>query len=582
LFAEAGIAPPTKTPYQEALGEMTTGQRLLAGIGGGMKGLALGAGQRLGLVDQAAVDEYRNAMDPLSITGAGLAGSVIGQAAIAAPAMFVPGANSAIGASALGGLNGLSQPTRADESAGLNALMGAGAGVAGKYLGDAVGAGAGKLLDKLRAGGYLNVGGRAAAAGGAQAGAQASVTGGSQAGAGTIAAGGGSAAVRGGGSTMGTVGPDPSSMLTPAMAQAAEKGRALGLRTTAGQQSGSRALQQLEAKLESQPMFSGPFNTLKIENQKAINRAAAGALGESGDVVDSALLAHANERIGEVYNAVRATGRREIEPNDFLARLSKVEREYEGLIGDGSRSIAEHPLVRRFMSYAENGDASSEQLADLASKLSKAGNTQMTSGAGDRQLGMALFDVKNHVDDLLQGGLKPELQQLFGQARQQYRNLMLLTQREGVVNPASGNVSGANLARMLQAKDRAGYLMGGNQSDLYNAARFAQAFKPIVGDSGTATRSALTNPMEALLAIPASTASWMYLSRPGTAAAAAAARGVGRAGAAAAGAAQTAGAAGRALTIPMLDGTRAVMPYALPVVSPILAAEFRKQYPAKP
>ncbi len=86
---------------------------------------------------------------------------------------------------------------------------------------------------------------------------------------------------------------------------------------------------------------------------------------------------------------------------------------------------------------------------------------------------------------------------------------MQLTSRAGIVNPATGNVSGASLANKLQQSDRSGYLFGGNQSDLYNAARFASAFKPIVGDSGTATRS--MNLKDMALAIPGNISSWAYL-----------------------------------------------------------------------
>ena len=138
----------------------------------------------------------------------------------------------------------------------------------------------------------------------------------------------------------------------------------------------------------------------------------------------------------------------------------------------------------------------------------------MTSQGGDRQMGMALFAVKDHVDDLLESSLKGSTLDAFKTARQQYRNLMLLTQRSGVVNPSSGNVQGGALAQMLQQKDRPGFLFGKNDSDLYNAARFAQAFRPIVGDSGTATRMPLPSPTDFMLSLPFSIATKAYTSAP--------------------------------------------------------------------
>jgi hypothetical protein len=72
------------------------------------------------------------------------------------------------------------------------------------------------------------------------------------------------------------------------------------------------------------------------------------------------------------------------------------------------------------------------------------------------------------------------------------------------------------LANYLQQTDRQGFLYGKNQTPLYNAARFAQAFKPVVGDSGTATRLPnLFNPLELATGIPANLLSRLYLSGPG-------------------------------------------------------------------
>lgn len=82
--------------------------------------------------------------------------------------------------------------------------------------------------------------------------------------------------MQGGGYTFGTVGDDVSAGLTVAQKAVAESGKKIGMRMTPGQATGSRALQQMEAKLESQPMTSGPFNSLKENN------ARAGRLGRSG------------------------------------------------------------------------------------------------------------------------------------------------------------------------------------------------------------------------------------------------------------------------------------------------------------
>lgn len=323
----------------------------------------------------------------------------------------------------------------------------------------------------------------------------------------------------GGGSTFGGIGADHSAGLTGAQQRAADTGSSLGFRLTPGQASGSRALQQFEAKLESQPLTSGPFNTLKANNQTALNRQWAAAIGENSSTLDSSVLERANERIGNVFDSVRNPSRIiQADPAGTAGVLDSIDSRFEGLL-PANASIRTNPLVSRLEGLTNTGTINGEQLGDLSSKLGRAAYKQMTAQGGDRELGQALYAVKDHVDDLVSQTLTPTEQGAFTTARQQYRALMQLTSRVGNVNPSTGNVSGGSLANYLQQTDRQGFLFGNNQSNAYNAARFSQAFKPIVGDSGTATRSMLTSPTDFLLSIPGNLATRAYLSRPAMAAA---------------------------------------------------------------
>lgn len=154
--------------------------------------------------------------------------------------------------------------------------------------------------------------------------------------------------------------------------------------------------------------------------------------------------------------------------------------------GDGK--VTDHPLVQKLAGFADSGSATGEQLGSLSSKLGKAAVKQMTSPSGDRDLGRALYQVKDGVDDLVDQGLSPEQSAIYSQARGQYRALMQLTSRAGNLNSTTGDVNGANMASYLQRADKSGYLFNQNQSPAYAATRFAQAFKPSVSNSGTATR----------------------------------------------------------------------------------------------
>jgi hypothetical protein len=93
--------------------------------------LMTGGNTTAGLQQEAADKRVTDA--PISAT----VGGKVGQFAGALPLAFVPGANTYLGAAAIGGGLGAIQPTVAGESRALNTGVGVGMGVAGKYVGDA-------------------------------------------------------------------------------------------------------------------------------------------------------------------------------------------------------------------------------------------------------------------------------------------------------------------------------------------------------------------------------------------------------------------------------------------------------------
>lgn len=317
-------------------------------------------------------------------------------------------------------------------------------------------------------------------------------------------------AVRGGGYNFGHVGDDAATGLSRGQQTALDAGRRIGMRATPGQATGNKLLQRLEAKLESQPMTAGPFDRLKDSNQRTLNRTWARAIGEETDDLSSETLARAHDRISSVFEDVRDDVQRAIDPSDFVTRMREVSDEFEAI----APQVWKNPLVERLVRHAESGGATGRDLGNLTSKLGREANKHMTSPQGDRELGQALYRVKDYVDDLVEQGLEGGRRADYQVARREYRNLALLTERVNTVNPSTGNANGVSLANLLQKKDKAGFLRGGNQSDHYNAVRFAQAHKPLVGDSGTATRMPLTSTLDMLLQAPVNIATRAYTSSP--------------------------------------------------------------------
>jgi hypothetical protein len=321
------------------------------------------------------------------------------------------------------------------------------------------------------------------------------------------------ASIQGGGYNFGTVADDAASGLTRGQ-QLARDGFRQG-RLTPGQATGNKLLQRLEAKLESQPMTAGPFDRIKDTNIREVNRAVSRAIGENADNLSSDVLDRAVTRMGTVFDDVRDDAQRAIDPAEFVSRMQSVRDEFEAI----GPQLWNHPLVTRLVSHAEHGTATGRDLGNLTSKLTRESHRQMTSPQGDRELGMALGRLKDYVDDLVEQGLSGERLARYQATREQYRNLSLLTSRVGTINPSTGNVNSSALANLLQQKDRSGFLFGRNQSDMYNAARFGQAFRPIVGDSGTATRMPLPSPTDFVLSLPFNLATRAYTSSPAVSAA---------------------------------------------------------------
>ena len=366
-------------------------------------------------------------------------------------------------------------------------------------LGGALGAGGGYLGDKIA--NLLFGRGAAPAVGGAGAPSSAQAT----------VSATPTAQVTGGGINLGAVAPESGAALTAAQKAILERGKAMGFKTTPAQETGSRSLLQMEARMESSPFTSAPFNTIKTENQKVLNRATAQAIGVNSDELSNPVLAQAQRQISDVYKKVATPDVRKVDGMTFMNNIDLIDNAFEGLT---TQPLKTNILVKQLQDLALKGEASGVQLQNLSSKIGKRAKNEMTTAMGDRELGSALFQLKEMVDDALSAGLSKAEQEAFATARNNYRNLMTIRTASGVVNPSSGNVSGLNLASALTRKDPQGFVFGSNQTPMYEAARFAQAFRPIVGDSGTATRSMEYSPLNMLLSMPTNLAARAYTSAP--------------------------------------------------------------------
>jgi len=121
----------------------------LAGYGKAIYDVGRGAGQMVNLVGSQEEADARKRDKELMSTKAGFTGNILGNVGIAAPAAFIPGANTVYGAGLIGGGLGALQPTVEGEDRFKNAATSAALGVGGFGIGKAIGKGISAASNKM-------------------------------------------------------------------------------------------------------------------------------------------------------------------------------------------------------------------------------------------------------------------------------------------------------------------------------------------------------------------------------------------------------------------------------------------------
>lgn len=131
----------------------------VAGAGKEVVGMAKGAGQllrgvmpdswadKIGLPTEQDIDLFKQKTRALSDRTAGKVGQILGGAAAAVPAAFIPGANTVLGSSLIGTGIGALQPTGENDSRLANMAVGTAGGAAGQLLGRALPSASKSIMD---------------------------------------------------------------------------------------------------------------------------------------------------------------------------------------------------------------------------------------------------------------------------------------------------------------------------------------------------------------------------------------------------------------------------------------------------
>lgn len=146
-YAQKNYTPkPTKTAAQQVENDaITRGARnftddmgpldkLNAGAGKAFADIGLALRQRMGMASRADAAEARRLDAPLMKTGAGVAGNIMGNVSMLAPAALAPGAQAVPAAATIGAIAGYLNPSVSAREDVTNTALGAAGGAGGQWL----------------------------------------------------------------------------------------------------------------------------------------------------------------------------------------------------------------------------------------------------------------------------------------------------------------------------------------------------------------------------------------------------------------------------------------------------------------
>lgn len=295
----------------------------------------------------------------------------------------------------------------------------------------------------------------------------------------TLGAGAGLLGVAGGG-LLGRVMRPVDSTLPEAAQAGAEAAKRLGVQLTPGQLTGNSTLKALEEVLAKTPGSANRAASRQAANQEAINRAAAASIGQDAPALTESALANARQQLGDSFKAL-ADQTSVSFGDDFLNALIKTEKTNKDLRSFANPEIS--GVIDKGLALASQGDLSGRAYQAIRSKI---GNRINDAFRGNNsEVGQALTSFRDALDNSARSGMDDATKAAWDQTRQMWANLRTL-EKGAVVE--GGNVMAGRMPGALRTANAAAYKEGSVNTPLMDIARYAETFKPTVGDSGTATR----------------------------------------------------------------------------------------------
>lgn len=279
----------------------------------------------------------------------------------------------------------------------------------------------------------------------------------------------------------------------PARQGALEAAERLGMNPTLGEATGSTFVRRIEDLVSRLPGGGSVMAEHQAGNATALNRAAARAIGENADELTPQVFAAASQRIGKVFDDIRALPGKQIQLGpDVVTAADEVLRQQAKMLPHQQDAnlikIAQDAKTLAMNKGRIDGETYQLQRSGLSDAAFDA-----TVGTNKQLYGRLLEALDNSADASLRAAGNDALADALQVARPQYANLKIL---EKGATAEAGDVSAAKVASTLRTNNpgafRRGKFIGSEMGDI---ATVGEGLKPLVAGSQTFERGALSNPL---------------------------------------------------------------------------------------
>lgn len=253
----------------------------------------------------------------------------------------------------------------------------------------------------------------------------------------------------------------------------------LGVPLRASEKTGSRALGWGEAALNDLPFSGGMAQKVELARQKAINRAAARAMGQDADELTEGVFAAARQKASNTYNAL--IGNRQI-PLDRTFQ-NEVQAISGSKVMKALRDESVDNLIEPFRNLPGPVRVTGEWFQQNKTALDAAINSAYTAGQSGKA--RALEQFESALERAAARSMTPAEREAFKTVQKQWASLRLLEKGAVVEN---GNVLPGRLNQAMRARYKDAFKEGKIKGDLADVARIGEAFKSLP-QSGTTPRA---------------------------------------------------------------------------------------------